>query len=78
MFGIYVKELKQGSLSTVYLFLKSTERALRGEESSQSAQRVQGVPKKRPHVLNAHNSIKNDTQNKSRVRSKILWKFSFW
>ena len=28
---------------------------------------IQGVPKKRPHVLNGHNSYKDGTRNKSRV-----------
>ena len=33
-------------------------------------------PKKRPHVLNAHNFLKNGTMNKSRVSLRILRKFS--
>ena len=33
---------------------------------------VQGVSKKRPHILNAHNG----TRNKSRVSFKIIKKFS--
>ena len=36
------------------------------EEIPLNAVSVQGVPKKRPHVLNAHNSLKNGTKNKSR------------
>ena len=39
---------------------------------------IQGVPKKRPNILNAQNSLKNDTRNKSRMSFINLRKFSFW
>ena len=64
------REVVKGKLMLNFNMLKRLIMA-RGKRNYRVSQ------KKRPHVLNAYNSLKNGTRNKSRVSFKILRKFSF-